>query len=284
MSQIFILIDGSYFCFYRYYSLLSWWKRAHPEEVLEEPFENPIFVDKFKHLFQENIQTLIKKIIENENEKENIILEKDVVLMVGKDCSRKDIWRRQLFPEYKANRNYDNFKGGPFFKMVYEDELFLKAGIKTLLYHPHLEADDCIALTTKHLLLNRYDSKIYIITSDKDYLQLVEPRVQIFDLAFKNIALNKSSTQDAKCDLFCKIVLGDVSDNIPPLFKKCGPKTVKKYYDNPCLFLEKIKIEEKEEHFEFNKTLVDFSRIPEHLIEEFFDKNDLNLYLSTPII
>jgi len=273
MSQIFILIDGSYFCFYRYYSLLSWWKRAHPEDILEEPFENAIFLDKFKKLFDESIGTIVKKVIENEKENEKLIEEKDIIIMVGKDCSRQDIWRRQIFPEYKANRNYDNFKGGPFFKMVYEDELFLKAGTKKILYHPHLEADDCIALTTKQLLKNDVNSKIYIITSDKDYLQLVEPRVQIFDLGFKNIALNKSSTGDAKCDIFCKIVLGDVSDNIPSLFKKCGPKTALKYYHNPSLFLEKIKIEQKEEQFQFNQTLVDFTKIPENLIKEFFELN-----------
>jgi 5'-3' exonuclease len=253
--------------------LLSWWKRAHPEDILEEPFENPIFLDKFKKIFDESIRTLVKKVIEREKETQNIIEEKDIVLIVGKDCSRQHIWRRQIFPEYKANRNYDNFKGGPFFKMVYEDELFLKAGIKKILYHPHLEADDCIALTTKQLLTNDVNSKIYIITSDKDYLQLVEPRVQIFDLAFKNISLNKSSTGDAKCDIFCKIVLGDVSDNIPSLFKKCGPKTALKYYHNPSLFLEKIKIEQKEGQFQFNQTLVDFTKIPENLIKEFFELN-----------
>jgi 5'-3' exonuclease len=274
MSQVYILIDGSYFCFYRYYSLLSWWKRAHPEEPLEEPFQNTIFVEKFKKLFDENIETLLKTIIQDKEERKNAII------MVGKDCSRKDIWRRKLFSEYKANRNYDNFKGGPFFEMVYKDELFIKNGVKKILYHEHLEADDCIALTTKHLLKKDETGKIFIIASDKDYLQLVDPRVQIFDLAFKNISLNKSSTGDAQCDLFCKSILGDVSDNIPPLLKKCGPKTTLKYYQEPSLFLEKIKIEGKEEQWELNKTLVDFSRIPNVLVEEFFNQNNL----ITPII
>ena len=41
--------------------------------------------------------------------------------------------------------------------------------------------------------------------------------------------------------LFYKIVLGDKSDNILPIFKKCGPKTCEKYYENQELFLEALK-------------------------------------------
>ena len=32
LNPTFIFIDGSYFCFYRYHSLLTWWKNAYPEE------------------------------------------------------------------------------------------------------------------------------------------------------------------------------------------------------------------------------------------------------------
>ena len=28
----FLLIDGSYFMFYRYFALLQWWKHSHPDE------------------------------------------------------------------------------------------------------------------------------------------------------------------------------------------------------------------------------------------------------------
>jgi hypothetical protein len=44
---IYIFLDGSYFCFHRYYSLLRWWKIAYPEEPIEDPYQNQIFVDKF---------------------------------------------------------------------------------------------------------------------------------------------------------------------------------------------------------------------------------------------
>lgn len=44
----FIFIDGSYFCFYRYFALINWWKNAYPEEILDDPIQNIKFVDKFK--------------------------------------------------------------------------------------------------------------------------------------------------------------------------------------------------------------------------------------------
>ena len=39
---------------------------------------------------------------------------------------------------------------------------------------------------------------------------------------------------------FCKIVLGDKSDNIPGIFKKCGPKTVEKLFYDSDEFLKKL--------------------------------------------
>jgi 5'-3' exonuclease len=264
-TPTFIFIDGSYFCFYRYHSLLTWWKNAFPEDldVLQNPYQNDKFVDKFKKTFIDNIQKIPK----------NLKLDKTInpIIIVGKDCKREHIWRNQLFPNYKANRlQNDGFMGGPFFKMVYEDNLFIQGGAQTILQHPKLEADDCIAISVKYLLNTYSTSNIYIITSDKDYLQLAEERVQIYNLAFKKLTDQKSSTRDPRCDLFCKILTGDPSDNISSVFPKCGPKTAMKYYQNKELF--KQKLQESiiyQTAYELNTTIIDFNNIPEELVNEF---------------
>ena len=144
MNPTFIFVDGSYYCFYRYYALLNWWKIAHPETILDDPYQNKNFVDKFKKTFVENLIAIPKK----------LKIQKPI-LVVGKDCKRENIWRMELFPKYKSNRVQEGFMGGPFFKMVYEEELFEKGGSKAILKHPKLEADDCIALSVKHLR-NKY--------------------------------------------------------------------------------------------------------------------------------
>jgi 5'-3' exonuclease len=269
MSAIptFIFIDGSYFCFYRYHSLLTWWKNAFPEQsdVLLDPYQNTTFVEKFKKTFIDTVKKIPKAL--------NIDKSIQPTIIVAKDCKRENIWRNELFPKYKATRtkgSEDGFMGGPFFKMVYEENLFIQAGAKTLLKHPSLEADDCIAISVKQMLQNYPDCNIYIITSDKDYLQLAEERVQIYNLAFKKLTEQKSCSKDPKCDLFCKIVSGDVSDNIPSVFPKCGPKTALKYYENRELFEKKLQESELfQKQYELNKTIIDFNYIPENLKIEF---------------
>jgi 5'-3' exonuclease len=160
--------------------------------------------------------------------------------------------------------------GGQFFQMAYEENLFQHGGSKSIMYHPKLEADDCIAISVKHLAEKYPNCKIYIITSDRDYLQLCAPNINIFNLAFKNIVETKSSTGDAKRDLEIKIIMGDVSDNIPSAFPKCGPKTALKCVEDPELFTKKMADNpEYYKQYELNKTLIDFNCIPETLYAEF---------------
>jgi len=191
MNPTFIFVDGSYYNFYRYYALMQWWKNAYPEEPLEDPYQNEKFVEKFKKTHVEKLQEIPKKLKLNKN------LNIKPILIVGKDCKREDIWRNKLFPNYKANRangTEDGFMGGPFFKMAYEEDLFKKGGAKAILKHPSLEADDCIAISVKYLIKRYPECSIYIITSDRDYLQLNAHNVNLYNLTFKNIAENKSST------------------------------------------------------------------------------------------
>ena len=267
VNKTFIFIDGSYFCFYRYHSLLTWWKNAYPEIILDDPFQNEQFVAKFRKTFVEHVQKLAK----------NLGLHKSITstIIVGKDCKRENIWRNELFSKYKATRANgaeDGFMGGPFFKMVYEDNLFIEGGASSILYHNKLEADDCIALSVKHVLQKYQECNVYIITSDKDYLQLAEPRVHIYNLGFKKITDQKSSTGSAECDLFCKIVMGDISDNIPSVFPKCGPKTALKYYEDQTAFQTRLQSsDEFLKQYNTNKKIVDFNEIPMLLQNEFFD-------------
>jgi 5'-3' exonuclease len=265
----FIFIDGSYFCFYRYHSLLTWWKNAYPEETdqIEDPIQNEKFVDKFKKTFIDNIQKIPK----------GLKLDKTIkpIIVIGKDCKRENIWRNELFPNYKgtrANGKEDGFMGGPFFKMAYDENLFIQGGAKAILKHPHLEADDCIAISVKHLLKEYPSCNIYIITSDKDYLQLACDRVHLYNLAFKNLTEQKSCTGNSDCDLFCKILTGDISDNIPSVFPKCGPKTALKYYENKELLEKKLlESENFKKQYELNRTIIDFNFIPEQLVKEFME-------------
>jgi 5'-3' exonuclease len=260
-----LFIDGSYFCFHRYHSTLRWWKSAYPENPLEDPFQNEQFVEKFKKTFVETTAKLSKQLHLNKEK---------LIMIAGKDCKREDIWRNEFYDKYKGTRGKDDgFMGGPFFKMVYEDHMFQQGGVKAILKHPKLEADDCIAITVKHILQVMPNIKINIITSDKDYLQLAGPRVRIFNLAYKNIT-EGTLGGNAEADLFCKIVMGDTSDNISSVLHKCGPKTALKCYQDKAYFDERMKKENAYEKFELNKKIIDFNCIPKSLIDEFMQQTE----------
>jgi len=266
MNPTFIFVDGSYYCFYRYFALQQWWKNAHPDEELKDPYNNEEFVKKFCKTFIDNLEQIPKKLkIHKEAVKP--------ILIVGKDCKRENIWRNNIYKDYKATRVHDeNFMGGPFFKMVYENELFQKGGAKAILKHPHLEADDCIAISVKYLINKYPDCNIYVITSDRDYLQLNTKNVNLYTLTYKNLAEGKTSTGNAVDDLKIKILMGDVSDNIPSVFPKCGLKTAQKCIEDEDFFKKKMaNNQDYYNQYELNKKLVSFDEIPVELVEEFME-------------
>ena len=221
MKQNFIFIDGSYFVFYRYYALLNWFKLARKDEKMDKenpPIENLEFVDKFKKTFVSKMKEIQKKLkIENP------------IIIVGRDCPRATIWRMKYLSTYKGNREYSDFLGGPFFKLAYEEDLFIKGGANKVLKYPELEADDCLAILTKKVKKTFPDGKISIITSDMDYLQLSCENVELYDLKFKKLTERKSSYNNAEKDLFVKILTGDKSDNITGI-RGAGLKTVLKAF------------------------------------------------------
>lgn len=268
LTKNFIIIDGSYFIFYRYYALVQWWS-FYKNEKIENPYENEEFLNKFKTSFVDKVKEISKKLkIDNP------------IYLVAKDCPRQTIWRHAYIEKYKANRAYDTNEHSNisnFFKMVYSDKLFESAHIQKVIEFSELEADDCIALTTKYIF-NKFkqhtDStvNIYIIASDIDYLQLLEPSLHIYDLKFKSIKESKKYTGNAKKDLFYKIVMGDKSDNIPSIFPKCGLKTAIKCYEDPLFFEEKLKqFQHSKELFERNRQIIDFNYIPIEKQEQFYD-------------
>ena len=114
---------------------------------------------------------------------------------------------------------------------------------------------------------------VIIIANDMDYLQLAQPRLKLMNLQYKILTENKKWSGDPKQDLFCKIVMGDKSDDIASIFKKCGPKTALKYYENQDMFEEQLKKENAYNLFDKNKRLIDFNEIPPILVNQFMKKN-----------
>lgn len=261
----FLLVDTSYFIFYRFYATLQWYKCANSDEYMvlkDEDYdwsENIIFWEKFKKMFIETIDKMRKK------------LDIDTVVF-ARDCPRSDIWRLLFFPGYKKGRSsHKNI--GSIFKKSYSDIIcdIVDDNKYFQIKSDKLEGDDIIALSVDYIDNKYKDSNIYIISSDHDLLQLIRPHVQLLDAKMKSY--NNKSYGSKKKDIYLKCILGDSSDCIPKVFNRVGEQTALKIYDNMELLLERFyKTPGSFQQFVLNNTLINFDNIPQHLKAECIPK------------
>ncbi len=266
----YLLIDLSYFNFYRFYATKQWYGRANPEDVFPDDYDwskNTVFYEKFKKLYLENLANYQKKF-------------KPDKIILCRDCPRSSIWRMSLFNEYKGTRdnNSSSFTGGKnIFQRIFNEILpeLLNNNTNIKMYCvPQLEADDIIYLSVKKL--NNKEIKpdiIRVISSDNDLLQIVNEfsNVDLIDTKMKSYKDKAAPTREET--ILKKVILGDNSDNIPKAFNKVGEKTAKQLIDNPDKLLEKLKSDKEGfDRFTKNRLLVDFHYIPEEL-QEYFNSN-----------
>lgn len=250
----FIFIDASYFIFYRYHAISRWFQKSNPEEIVKNPIENAVFVEKYRKLFLEKLKEIPKKLgLPN------------AIILIAKDCNYDNIWRLKHFTDYKVKRDNGPL-AGPFFNLTYEEKLFEKAfpnNMCKIIQHENLEADDCIAICVKYFS-EIEDVKLVIIGNDRDFLQLATKtrKLEIRDAKLKLLIAQPH-------DLFVKIVTGDQSDNIPAIFTRCGEKTALKYFHDREEFEKRLKKDNAQEKYELNKLLIDFDFIPQKYVFEF---------------
>jgi 5'-3' exonuclease len=224
-SRPVILVDTSYWLYYRFFALRTWYKKAFPDPTRSAEFdmehnwlEDAVFMDKFRKLFIDNIKTLARKY-------KTVMT--NVVFCI--DCSYKDIWRNSLTTDYKATRpdslkkkGFNSFNVFAYMKKDYLPGLQVQYGIK-ILYQARCEADDVIGHFAP-FLIGRGVPMVYIIANDNDYLQICNARIQMIkgNLASAPVAGGgvgagaEAGVGAGERYLIRKILLGDVSDNIRP--------------------------------------------------------------------
>lgn len=252
-----VIIDSSYYNFYRYFATVRWYGYSDERKKASEGvawLDNETFMHTFEKMWFENIKKICKKF---NVQQEDIIFARD----------GKDVWRYKIYPQYKAHRADDESQDdvhspGPVFKHVNEN-YHSKLGAYVIRYD-RAEADDIAAIAVRYIRIVEPEKKIYLITGDHDFLQLSEPNhVEIYQLkGWKQITVD-----DPYSALMSKILAGDPSDNIPPIYKGCGKKTAQRLIkDNKEL--KQMLQEHGREQYDMNRTLVDFNYIPSDIVEE----------------
>lgn len=151
--------------------------------------------------------------------------------------------RKNLLPEYKSNRGINRITNWDAFEDL-EDENDAKIGQITRVIHylqclpvkvgmiDKAEADDMIAFMSKELP-ERFNSEVIIVSSDKDYLQLVSGNVTLYRPVTKVFYGPKDVKREFLIHpdnfIIYKTMLGDQSDKIEGI-KGLGPKTLLKLF------------------------------------------------------
>ena len=127
-------------------------------------------------------------------------------------CDSKNVWRRQVFPNYKAGRKANREKSEHNWELIFDILAKVKEEIKQFLPYKVIEletaeADDIIAVLTR-----RIKEKILILSGDKDFIQLHNERIRQY-----NPVLNKFVGKDENPSLYIRehILRGDRSDGVP---------------------------------------------------------------------
>jgi DNA polymerase-1 len=158
--------------------------------------------------------------------------------------------RKSLIPEYKSGRNVNRINANIFDHLDDENESkadqigrliqYLQCLPIKILSMDKVEADDIIAFLSIEMTKNE-KTKAYIVSSDKDFLQLVDDHITVYAAMEKEFYTPKKVKEKYGIHphnfLTYKILMGDGSDKIAGI-KGLGPKKLPKMF--PQLFEDKL--------------------------------------------
>ena len=208
-------------------------------------------------------------------------------------CDSKNVWRREIFPNYKAGRKANRAKSEHDWDAIFSMLHNIKNEIKTFLPYKVIEietaeADDIIATLikkNKRVIAPEHKKKVLILSGDKDFIQLHEPNVKQY-----NPVLNKFVGKGEEPSLYIKehIFKGDRSDGIPNILsddnvfiegRRQRPLSKKKINS----WVEEVFMtftEEEQKNYDRNRKLIDLSCIP-HELEDKINNEFLNVKVAS---
>ena len=149
-----------------------------------------------------------------------------VVVFDGTGGSQR---RRKLYPDYKSNRkNKTKMNRFDEFADLVDEQASMKSQFRriieyfdtlpiTLISIDNIEADDVIAYISKQHYEDT-NNKITIVSTDRDFLQLVNDRIRVWSPVKKQLYTEKRIQEEfgilPKNYLLYRMLSGDASDNI----------------------------------------------------------------------
>jgi DNA polymerase-1 len=170
--------------------------------------------------------------------------------------------RRYLLPEYKTGRNLTRITNWDIFDSIDDENdakvdqiirliQYLKCLPVKVVSIDKVEADDIIAYMSKDMA-KRFNTKSYIVSSDRDFLQLVDDNVTVYRPIEREFYDPKTVKEKfgiiPQNFIHYKVLVGDASDKVPGV-KGLGKKGVLKRFpelaDNELEFDQLFEISEQ---------------------------------------
>jgi 5'-3' exonuclease len=245
-----LLIDLSYLVIHRFYATRAW-ERHNGVAVADE-----VLLHHFDRTFCESLDRLC---VSNGIDPVNVVF--------AKDCPRDKVWRRAVFPPYKASRdrsrladNDDEAIESAFSRVL--DDLIpsWRGGAAHVIAADRAEADDIFAVLSRCDRLRGWDK--VIVTGDSDMLQLCDSSTRVVDAYNKRseIRLGQLSPREF---LTVKIIRGDKSDNVPRVFRRCGVSVAERLACNPDMLKRELSTDDAyKRNFALNDMLINLDNVP----------------------
>jgi 5'-3' exonuclease len=190
----------------------------------------------------------------------------------------KKYWRRDYFPNYKANRKKDRQKSDFDWNSIFQALNAIRDEIRETFPYKVVEvegaeADDCIAAIVQHIAVtpNEFEH-ILILSGDKDFIQLQKHN---FVKQYSPVLKKFINGIDPSIYIREHVLKGDRSDGVPNFLSpdntfvdelRQKPMSKKKIADWIESKPEDVFTEEMMRNYQRNKTLIDLECIPKELV------------------
>ena len=193
-------------------------------------------------------------------------------------CDSKNVWRREVFPNYKAGRKANRAKSEHDWDAIFSMLHNIKDEIRNFLPYKVIEietaeADDIIATLVNRLQRQtgpNHAKKVLILSGDKDFIQLHNDNVRQY-----NPVLSKFVGKGETPSIYIKehILKGDRSDGVPNVLsddnvfvegrrqRPLSKKKIEAWVNEVFMTFT----EEEQKNYSRNRKLIDLSCIPPEL-------------------
>lgn len=286
VNRVLIVTDLSNFEYYCLFGAFSTWSKYSPnikylksiQDTDQDNLPNLLIYDDFKRELHNTVHKRLDTInyIAKQNHQDEIDLSDGIDILFTIDDKLTNVFRKQRYPEYKAQRKHIKRQYNiPVLKDYIENVILKDLDLERRYGYKFIsvegcESDDIIATIMKRF--SNYMCRI-LISSDHDFLQLDE-NINQYDLSGKKIerVIVKTKVSPKKY-LLWKIIRGDTSDNISGVFKGYGEKKSLNLVND----VDKLKtmLQENQDaarQFKLNKMLIDFDSIPKETTDVIYKK------------